>query len=157
MLVLAVGVLVAVWVGSLFRNDTVVEPDPVDYRAVAEQAQPAADFALAVPDRLPSDWRATSARWDPVDEQWHLGILTADEEYVGVEQAGGDPDTLVAAYASGAVAAGEADVDGRQWRRFVDEESGEVTLVLRTQHASTLVTGTAPEVTLVAVAGSLGV
>jgi len=154
-LVLAVGVLLAVWVGSLFRDETVVEPDPVDFRAVAAQAQPAADFTLAVPGDLPDGWRATSARWEPLDQQWHLGILTDDNQYVGVEQATANVSELVAQYASAAVEAGTVDVAGTPWRRFVDEESGEVALVLSAPRASTLVTGTVAEATLVLVAAGL--
>ncbi len=155
MLVLAVGVLLAVWVGSLFRDETVVEPDPVDFRAVAAQAQPAADFTLAVPGDLPDGWRATSARWEPLDQQWHVGILTDDDQYVGIEQATANVSELVAQYASAATEAGTVDVAGTPWRRFVDEETGEVALVLSAPRAATLVTGTVAEATLVLVAAGL--
>ncbi len=152
--VFAIGVLVLAWAAGLFRDDTVVEPEPVDYLAIAAEAEPDAGFALARPAELPAGWRATSARWEPSNRLWHLGVLTAAEEYVEVEQSD-DPAVVAAANESDPTPAGNVDVDGTPWRRLVDEESGEVSLVYRFAESTTLVTGTAPEATLTTFAASL--
>lgn len=152
--VFAIGVLVLAWAAGLFRGDTVVEPEPVDYLAIAAEAEPDAGFALARPVELPAGWRATSARWEPSNRLWHLGLLTADEEYVEVEQSD-DPAVVAAANEADPTPAGSVDVDGTAWRRLVDEETGEVGLVHRFAESTTLVTGTAPEATLTAFAATL--
>jgi len=152
--VLAAGVLVLAWAAGLFREDTVVEPEPVDYLAVAAQARPEAGFALARPAELPAGWRATSARWAPGDRLWHLGMLTADEEYIEVEQSD-DPAVVAAANEANPTPAGSVDVEGTPWRRLVDEETGEVSLVYRSADSTTLVTGTAPHATLNSFAATL--
>lgn len=155
-LVLAVGVLVVGWLAGLFRSDSVVERDPVDYVAVARQAQQVAGFDLAVPSTLPTGWRATSARWSDVEQAWHLGILTAEGEYVGIEQsAAGNSTAMAREHAEDATIAGTVEVGGLPWRRLVDARTGEVTLVRELPRSTTLVTGTAPEPTLVLVAGRL--
>jgi len=153
---LGVAVVLVGWFLGLFRNDTVVEPDAVDYAAVAEQAQPGAPFALAVPSSLPEGWRATSARFDPGDDSWHVGILTEDDRYAGIEQSPEDASRVVEEFADGSVAAGSVEIVGRPWRRLVDVGDGEVTLVRRGAH-TTLVTGSAPEPSLVLLAGGLDV
>lgn len=154
---LGVGVVLVGWFLGLFRNDTVVEPDAVDYAAVAEQAQPGAPFALVVPSSLPEGWRATSARFDPGDDSWHVGILTEDDRYAGIEQSAEDAARVVEEFAGGSVAAGSVEIAGRPWRRLVDAGDGEVTLVRRGAQATTLVTGSAPQPSLVLLAGGLDV
>ena len=152
---LALAVLVVGWFLGLFRNDTVVEPEAVDVVAVAEEAQPAAPFELAVPTSLPAGWRATSARFEPLEDSWHVGFLTAADEYVGLEQSAHGVEALVADFAADAIPAGQARLPGRTWRRLVDETDGEVTLVRGGAAAGTLVTGF-PEPAVVLVAAELG-
>src|SRR5690606_30795495 len=101
------------------------------------------------PAELPEGWRATSVRYTPGRSwAWHVGILTADEEYVGLEQARMAPDELVAAVAEGTEPAGETSVDGGAWQVRTDEERGETTLVRRTGKVTTVVTGSASQQTL---------
>lgn len=152
---LALAIVLGTWAFGFFRADTVVRPDTVDYAAVAEQAQPGAPFDLAVPSALPDGWRATSATYDPVDQRWHLGILTDHDEYAGVEQAAGDGRLLVADVAAGSTTAGLVRVNGRPWQRLVDTEDGEVTLVGEIGGAGTVVTGSVPDPSLVALVESL--
>ncbi len=150
---LAVGVLVVGWFGGLFRSDTVVEPRTVDYRGIAAAAGADAGFPLAAPQTLPAGWRATSARWEPAERRWHLGILTGDDEYVAVEQsAGGDPaDVLPAA----AEPAGRVAVGGTRWQRFTVAGAQEVALLRRSGEVVTVVAGSVGEPELVAFAAGL--
>jgi uncharacterized protein DUF4245 len=58
-----------------------------------------ADVAVVHPQTLPSGWRANSihfARGTP--PQWRFGLLTDDDEFVGVVQEKDDVDDLLAAY-----------------------------------------------------------
>src|SRR5687768_575366 len=56
----------------------------VDLSDAVAGAETAATFEVIAPKSLPKDWIATSARFGP--EAWHLGVLTADDKYIGLEQ-----------------------------------------------------------------------
>lgn len=142
---LAVGIVTIGWLGSLFRADTVVEPAAVDYAAIAATAQDAAGFELVVPADLPDGWRATSARWHPDEQRWHLGLLTAEDQYVGLEQLPAGVSEARTAYAPDATEAGSVTVGGRTWMRLVDEDTGAVTLLREWRSSTVLVNGSAPE------------
>lgn len=142
------------WLGGLFREEPVVTPDPVDYVSVASAAGRDARFPLAVPSALPDGWRATSARWDRIDEHWHIGILTADDEYVGVEQSGSGSEETRRRYAPGTTEDGTVAVAGRQWLRLLDDD-GTVTLLREAGESTTVVSGSVSERTLVAFAAGL--
>ncbi len=65
-------------------------PDPVqaiDYAAAANYAGEQVGFPVAAPTELPPGWVATSASstTKPLPS-WHLGMLTQDRKYVGVEE-----------------------------------------------------------------------
>ncbi len=145
----AVGIVTIGWVGGLFRADTVVEPAAVDYAAIAATAQDAADFELAVPADLPDGWRATSARWHSGEQRWHLGLLTAEDEYVGLEQLSAGVSEARNAVAPGSTQAGSVMIAGRSWMRLVDEDTGAVTLLRDLRSSTLLVSGSAPEPALV--------
>ena len=78
-----------------------VTPDeptrPVDYRSAAESSRTVATFDLYAPESLPKGWRATSVRFEP--DSWHLGVLTADDDYVGLEQVRDDTGRAVERFA----------------------------------------------------------
>ncbi len=152
---LAVTIVTIAWLGGLFRADTVVEPEAVDYEAVARGPQVDSGFALLVPARLPDGWRATSARWGAADRHWHIGILTAEQEYVGVEQSRLDAQAAQETYAPGATEAGAVQVSGRPWVRLVDEQTGALALLDEQPEYTVVVTGSAPETTLAVLAETL--
>ena len=86
--VLGAILLVLFAVGRLL---TVTPDEPtraVDYRSAVESSRTVADFELLAPDSLPQGWRATSVRFEP--DSWHLGVLTDDDDYVGLEQVKAD-------------------------------------------------------------------
>ena len=118
---LAVVLLVVVEVGGWFRHDTVVEPKAVDYEAVSRQAAGEASFPVLVPTALPDAWQPTQARWDATAQHWHLGLLTGDDVYVGVEQMrSATIGDLVSAYLEGGEPDGDVAVGGARWRVYVD-------------------------------------
>ena len=68
---------------------TSIERDPVDYVAVAADAQEAVDVTLVAPE-LPSGWTANRAELisgtaDGIDS-WQIGFLTPGEQYIGFVQ-----------------------------------------------------------------------
>jgi len=80
--VVALVVLVVVRPSSIPR-------DPIDYAAVAADAQDAVDVPLVVPE-LPDGWTANRAELvtggaDGIDS-WQIGLLTPGEQYIGFVQ-----------------------------------------------------------------------
>ncbi|HEX7835308.1 MAG TPA: DUF4245 family protein [Pseudolysinimonas sp.] len=66
-----------------------IERDPVDYAAVAADAQPSVDVPLVVPS-LPAGWTSNRAELvtgtgDGIDS-WQIGLLTPGEQYIGLVQ-----------------------------------------------------------------------
>ncbi len=81
---------------SLFRDEPSIEVDEVDYLETVRLAQDA-DLRPVYPAELPSGWKATKAEVLP-DEQpdFDLGLITDDEEFVGVVWSDEDLDDLLA-------------------------------------------------------------
>jgi hypothetical protein len=154
--VLAVIGVVALYQAVLTEDPA--QPNPtVDYATAVEAARGDADYPVAAPTELPDGWRATSVRYSPGESwSWHLGVLTGDEEYVGLEQAPLKPDTLVDEVAEGTRPAGTTSVDGTAWQVRRDDDRGETTLVRYTGGVTTIVTGSASQATLEDYVRSLG-
>lgn len=153
---LAAGVVLAVWLGGQLRTDAEAEPDTVDYLTVAATVDEEASYPLAVPPSLPDGWRATSARWQAVDSSWHIGVLTDEQDYVGIEQAsaGGLPD-LLEEYAPDLVSQGTVEVAGASWRRYAGRSDDETALGLESARSAILLVGTVDEAQLVTLAAEL--
>jgi hypothetical protein len=120
-------------------------PDPapaVDYTQAARYARGQARFDLLAPPSLPAGWKATTVRFlDGPRQQWHLGMLTGDGRYVGLEQAERPVSDMLEAYVDPQTSrGGPVSVDGRQWRTYTDAR-GDLALVTRTGKATTLVVG----------------
>jgi hypothetical protein len=122
-----------------------VEPDhpttPVDYRSAAESSRTVADFDLLAPTSLPEGWHATSVRFDK--GAWHLGVLTADKEYVGLEQVREPERRTVERFAPRSTSDGAAEIEGTTWSRRSGPD-GDSTYVRRDGDMTVLVTGSAP-------------
>jgi Protein of unknown function (DUF4245) len=137
-------VLLLLWVA--FRSLTANDPDTgvrtVDYAPVVQPARQAADFDLVAPASLPPGWRATSVRFtDTVPQHWHLGLLTGQGRYVGLEQGGEGPRSFVEQYVDEAATRGASvDVAGRAWTTYTDAQ-GDLALVRRERGTTTLVVG----------------
>lgn len=140
-------IILALWgIGRLFTN-TPDDPVPaIDYAQIVSQARPAADFELLAPDRLPSGWKATSARFEP--NSWHLGVLTKDDDYIGLEQVKVSVDRAVDQFAEDSKADGEAQVAGSTWTVRTGPKEDDITYVSREGDLTTLVTGNSPRAVL---------
>jgi hypothetical protein len=79
------GILVFSWVS----RPTVSQLEPVDYRAVAADAQRSIDVPLVVPT-LPPGWTANRAEFVPATtdgvDSWQIGLLTPSGQYIGLVQ-----------------------------------------------------------------------
>jgi hypothetical protein len=130
------------------RNDVADPVTPFDWRGPATYAREQADFTVLAPSRLPDGWIATSARWTGGrDEHWHLGMLTAQKQYVGVEQEDRSVEDMVHEYVDENAAQGkDVRIDGRTWQSWFDDE--DQALVLEQKDVTTLVVGTLDQKTV---------
>jgi hypothetical protein len=141
---------VAVFVG--FRAIVRDQPDnrvqPVDYQGPANYAREQVNFVVA-PGELPEGWMATSVRLTQGDDPtWHLGTLTDEEKYVGLEQAREDVDDMVAQHVGeDAEETGEVTVAGQRWQSWTDSDDDRA-LVREAGGVTTLVVGRVPQETL---------
>jgi hypothetical protein len=87
------------------------------------------------------------------DATWHIGVLTDEDKYVGIEQAVGGVEVLVDEYAAESDPEGTVDVGGVEWELL--REGDETTLVRDDGGSATLVTGDASQADVELVAGSL--
>lgn len=134
-------------------------PNPapaVPYAKAAKYARQQAHLHLLAPPSLPKGWRATSVRYvDGPDEHWHLGVLTAHDQYVGLEQGHGPVRALVNKYVDPqARRLKPATIDGASWTVWSDS-GGDLGFCRRQGNTTTLVVGTADRATLTGYLASL--
>jgi hypothetical protein len=142
LLLLIIGVIYGV--GSLITEEEERPVRAVDYRGQLTAARDLADYPVVAPRELAAGWVPTS-----VDVQssggtvrWHLGFLTPQEEYVGLEQSDFEAQDLVTRYAGDLRRTGVVSVRGQQWRLYRGEP--DTALVRRDGDVATVVVGTAP-------------
>jgi uncharacterized protein DUF4245 len=148
-------VIVLLVIGAFAIYQNVLRDDPgdptpaVDYQTAVQAARQDAGYPVVAPTELPDGWEATSVRYTPAPQWgWHVGVITDDEEYVGLEQAVIAPADLIESAAEGTVPAGTTDIDGTEWQVRRDEGRGETTLVRHQGKVTTMVTGSASQETL---------
>jgi len=152
-----VGGVVVVLVLIVPRPSAVTQP-PVDVVGIAQGAQPTAGFTLSVPQGLPVEWRATSARLlDGTDNvrTWHAGYQTADAQYAAVEQAENATSVWLRANTQAGLPVGTTTVGGQMWTEYLHENRLQRTLMFVDGGVTTLVTGTASWTDLETLAASL--
>ena len=161
-LVVTVGAVVAFVMFRALTSDD--EPTPVraiDYSASVQNARTDGKLAVLAPDRLPLGWKATSATYTRgVSPTWHLGLLTGDTKYVGVEEARTSIDDLVEEHVDENAERGkDVTIGGKKWQTWTDSE-GDYAVARALDgpegaEESVLVVGTAPERQVRQLAGSL--
>ena len=116
---------------------------PVPYATTLKLARQQAHLHLLAPATLPPGWRATSVRYaDPPNEHWHLGVLTAKDKYVGLEQANAPIREMVRTYVDKRPhRLPPVTVDGATWTAWSDA-GGDYALCRRQGKTTTLVVGT---------------
>lgn len=143
----AMVVLVALVVGyvgirALTSSTSRTSQRSVDYAQVLPEVRKAARLAVVAPPSLPEGWRATSAAFTPGPRQhWHLGVLTDQNRYVGLEQSADPVRSMVREYVDNAATRGEqVRAAGRMWSTYTDP-GGDLALVRRDGATTTLVVG----------------
>ena len=117
------------------------DPTPsVDYATIVDQVRPVAEFEVLAPASLPEGWKANRATYDI--EGWHLGVLTDDEEYIGLDQAKVSETRAVQRFAEGSKADGTAEIEGETWS-VREGPNDRTTYVRRVGDATAVVIGTA--------------
>jgi hypothetical protein len=146
-LVGAMVVLVTAVVGFVvFRDANRQDPQSpvteVEYTQAADYARKQASFEVLVPASLPEGWRATTVEYVPgTNDRWHLGLLTDQDRYVGLEQADTSVGTMVETYVDAQATEGApVQVEGEPWSTYSDS-GGDLALVRRQGGVTTLVVG----------------
>jgi hypothetical protein len=103
-------------------------------------ARAAAKFDVIAPRTLPKGWVANSARFGPA--AWHLGVLTTENRYIGLEQATTSATGMVDDFAPKSRAVGSVKVAGKAWQ-VRTESDGDRVYVRDTGETSVLVIGSA--------------
>lgn len=149
MIVAVAAVVAFVVLRDLNRADVEVEVPAVDYQKVLELSSEQVDFPPVAPPALPEGWRATSVRLTPTPARWHLGVLTDEGRYVGLEQSRSSVQNMVERYVDEeAVRGAPVDIDGDTWRTWTDG-GGDTALTRVENGVTTLVVGTTGQDVLV--------
>ena len=122
---------------------------PVNYSTSARYARQAATFGLLAPRHLPQGWIATSVRFQGGhDQSWHLGCLTAQRRYVGLEQARAPLISMLQDFVGDNASRGpNVPVAGQTWQSWTTPDADRA-LVRRTPKVTTVVVGRVPQSTL---------
>jgi len=154
-------VLVALVLGYVGLRSLISSPpndeQTVDYARVVPDVRKAARLAILAPPSLPHGWRATSVRFtDDPPQHWHLGVLTEQNRYVGLEQGQQSVTAMVNEYVDSAASRRRSvRVGARTWASYADS-GGDLALVRRDGQTTTLVVGhEVPRATLVRYVASL--
>ncbi|MCX4971696.1 DUF4245 domain-containing protein [Streptomyces sp. NBC_00620] len=145
-MILSLGVIALV-AGVIYvfipHDDSEPELKRVDYRVELLTARRAASYPVAAPEGLPTEWKATSVRYDGSEfDAWHLGFHDPDGQYVAVEQSTEKPAAFIDTASQGAEETKATQRIGDQtWQRY--EGAKYDALVLKGEDSTTVVTGTA--------------
>lgn len=139
--VVALVVLVVVRPSSIPR-------DPIDYAAVAADAQDSVDVPLVAPD-LPEGWTANRAELETSTgdgiESWQIGLLTPGQQYIGLVQGVRVDQRWVSEQTGNAEATDRATIGDRVWqiydRRDLDDPGNLAYAMTTTEGDSTIVLG----------------
>jgi hypothetical protein len=124
------------------HDDSPQETKKVDYRVELLTARRAASYPVAAPEGLPTEWKATSVRFQGDDfDAWHLGFHAPGGEYVQIEQSTQKASTFIDEASQGAEATETTQkIDGRTWTRYTGGRYD--ALVHEGDGATTVVAGT---------------
>lgn len=142
MIVLVGGIIGFVVLRDVNRDDPPSPVRTIDYAPDAAYAREQAGFDVVAPETLPEGWRATTAGYVAgAGESWHLGLLTEQDRYVGLEQSASSTASMVEQHVDEDATAGDAvTVGGDEWTTWSDDD-GDLALVREEPGTTTLVVG----------------
>lgn len=161
MIVTVLLVLAFVGIRSLTSDNESTPVQTVDYLTAAKAGRADGKLMTLAPARLPGGWKATSADYlTGMSPSWHLGLLTAGNKYVGVEEARTSTEKLAEEHVDlNADRGPDVTIAGAKWQTWTD--SGGDYAVARSLEVgsrtveSWMVVGTATEKEIRDLAGSL--
>ncbi|MEU8226360.1 DUF4245 domain-containing protein [Kribbella sp. NPDC048915] len=122
------------------------KPKAVEYTAQLEDARKVASWVRG-PEPMPAGWVATSVQFRSPEQApmtWHLGVVTNEKKYVGLEQSNVTGGKFVRDKLGQTTDDGTATVDGVTWQRKVLlDRKGENALILVGSGVTTIVAGNA--------------
>jgi Protein of unknown function (DUF4245) len=130
----------------------------VETAGVIARASAAAQFPVSVPDGLPDEWRATSARWEPTEESdgdpvLHLGYVTPSDAYAQVSESTARSARYLDEQTAGGRPTGAVEIGGTSWETW--ETPDRRSLVSADGNHVTIVSGTSSWAELQYLAGTL--
>ena len=154
-MVVCVLAVVAFWGLNALKTDHESTPvRAVDYTAMMRAGRADHKLLVMAPSSLPRGWKATSATYQTgVSPTWHLGMLTSEGKYVGVEEALGGVQDLVDQHVdTDAVQGKDVTIDGQTYQTWTDAK-GDYALSRTIRAAGTVresyvVVGSAPAATI---------
>ncbi len=122
MLITLAAVVGFVALRGLLRDNESTPVRTVDYSRTLQMGRDEGRLAMLAPSRLPDGWRATSAGYTTGPAPtWHLGLLTAEEKYVGVEEAQAGVTEMVHQHVDpDATRDGSVRIGGESWQVWRD-------------------------------------
>ncbi|MET0997706.1 MAG: DUF4245 domain-containing protein [Marmoricola sp.] len=151
MVVTVLAVLAIVAVRGLNGDNEATPVRAVDYAAMERAGRADGKLLVMAPPTLPAGWKATSATYETGSTPtWHLGMLTDDDKYVGVEEALGGVESLVKEHVDADAEQGrDVTIGGETWQSWSDPGGDyAVSRSLQrdgTTYESWIVVGTAPQ------------
>lgn len=143
--VMSAFILVLAGIAWWFTIDGTDKEKSVDYQSALASARRDAPFDLLAPRGLPAGWYANSVRYEAGDKgRWHLGVITDQDDYIGLEQTAVSERKTLEEFASQTKPAGSVSVGGSRWQ-LRKSATGEISLIRRADEVTVLVTGTAPQ------------
>lgn len=113
----------------------------VDPAATVATARASVSWPVLTP-HLPATWRCTSARIDAAGDAQpivHLGYLTPDTRYVGIEESATKETSFVHDAVVGGQPAGTSTINGVTWTRYESADGVQKSLVQRANAATYVV------------------
>lgn len=148
-------ILALAGLGVWFQVRPETKVQAVDYATAAKAARGVSSFKILTPSSLPNGWKATTVRYAAgAKGSWHLGVLTDDGKYVGLEQTGAGILTALQDYSPDTTPRGTSAIGGFTWQ-VRQSTNGETTLVREEGGITIIVTGTAAKSVLETYAASL--
>jgi len=131
-------------------------PPTVEYERILEFARAEAPFDVLAPASVPAGWRATTVSFKTTADadNWHLGFLVDEREYVAVDQSTAEPDDVLAGASPARGEDEPVQVDGAMWDVYTDGDDDHA-LVRTEGDVTTIVAGTTGTDVLVRFAESL--
>jgi hypothetical protein len=139
-------VVVAFLILVTWRSKPAETPKAIEYTAQLQDAKAAAAWVRG-PEPMPTGWVATSVEFRKPQQEpmtWHLGVVTTETKYVGLEQSNVSGGKFLAEKLGRTSDGGTSTVAGVTWQRKVLlDHKGENALVLVGSGVTTIVTGNA--------------